>query len=52
VKLYRLIRTHAWLTHGGAVEQSDLALLSFVGETREEIDLLEEKVPRLLGLDA
>jgi MoxR-like ATPase len=51
VKLYRLIRTHAWLTHGGAVEQSDLALLSFVGETREEIDLLEEKVPKLLGLD-
>jgi MoxR-like ATPase len=51
VKLYRLIRTHAWLTHGGAVERSDLALLSYVGETREEIDLLEEKVPRLLGLD-
>ncbi len=51
VKLYRLIRTHAWLLHGGAVEPSDLALLSHVGETREEIDLLEEKVPRLLGLE-
>jgi MoxR-like ATPase len=50
VKLYRLIRTHAWLTHGGAVERSDLALLSYVGETRQEIDLLEDKVPRLLGL--
>ncbi len=52
VKLYRLVRTHAWLTHGGAVEKSDLALLSFVGETRDEIDLLEDKVPRLLGLEA
>lgn len=52
VKLYRLIRTHAWLTHGGAVDRSDLALLSFVGETRDEIDLLEEKVPRLLGLES
>lgn len=52
VKLYRLIRTHAWLTHGGAVEKSDLALLSYIGESKAEIDLLEDKVPRLLGLDA
>ena len=51
VKLYRLIRTHAWLLHGGAVERSDLALLSYIGEARQEIDPLEEKVPRLLGLD-
>ena len=34
----------------GAVEREDLQLLSYLGETREEIDLLEEKVPRLLGL--
>jgi len=50
VKLYRLLRTHAWITHGGAVERADLKLLSYLGETRDEIDLLEEKVPRLLGL--
>ncbi len=50
VKLYRLLRTHAWIVHGGAVERADLRLLSYLGETREEIDLLEEKVPRLLGL--
>jgi MoxR-like ATPase len=50
VKLYRLLRTHAWITHGGVVERSDLRLLSYLGETRDEIDLLEEKVPRLLGL--
>jgi len=50
VKLYRLLRTHAWIVHGGAVERSDLRLLSYLGETRDEIDLLEQKVPRLLGL--
>jgi MoxR-like ATPase len=50
VKLYRLLRTRAWVLHGGAVEREDLSLLSYLGETREEIDLLEEKVPRLLGL--
>lgn len=50
VKLYRLLRTRAWIFHGGAVEREDLRLLSYLGETREEIDLLEEKVPKLLGL--
>ncbi|MFP2927325.1 AAA family ATPase [Pyxidicoccus sp. 3LG] len=50
VKLYRLLRTRAWIFHGGAVERQDLQLLSYLGESREEIDLLEEKVPRLLGL--
>lgn len=50
IKLYRLLRTRAWIMHGGAVEREDLQLLAYLGETREEIDLLEEKVPRLLGL--
>lgn len=50
VKLYRLLRTHAWIVHGGAIERSDLKLLAYLGETRDEIDLLEAKVPRLLGL--
>ncbi|MCB9673967.1 MAG: AAA family ATPase [Alphaproteobacteria bacterium] len=50
VKLYKLLRAHAWITHGGRVERADLRLLSYLGETREEVDLLEEKVPRLLGL--
>jgi MoxR-like ATPase len=50
VKLYRLLRTRAWVMHGGAVEREDLGLLAYLGETREEIDLLEEKVPKLLGL--
>ncbi len=50
VKLYRLIRTRAWIVHGGAVERQDLQLLSYLGETVEEVELLEDKVPKLLGL--
>jgi MoxR-like ATPase len=50
VKIYRLLRTRAWLMHGGAVERDDLRLLAHLGDTPAEIDLLEEKVPRLLGL--
>ena len=50
IKLYRLLRTRAWILHGGTVEREDLSLLSFLGETKDEIDLLETKVPKLLGL--
>ena len=50
IKLYRLIRTRAWIVHGGAVEREDLVLLSYLGETVEEVELLADKVPKLLGL--
>ena len=50
VKLYRLLRVRAWLFSGGTVSLDDLQLLSYLGETRQEIELLAEKVPRLLGL--
>lgn len=50
IKLYKLLRVRAWIVHGGSVEREDLQLLSYLGESREEIDLLEEKVPRLLGV--
>jgi MoxR-like ATPase len=50
IKLYRLLRTRAWLLHGGTVEREDLSLLAFLGETKDEVDLLETKVPQLLGL--
>ncbi len=33
IKLYRLLRTRAWIMHGGAVEREDLQLLSYLGET-------------------
>ena len=50
VTLYKLLRTRAWLIHGGRVEREDLSLLAYLGETREELALLEDKVPKLLGL--
>ncbi len=50
VKLYRLLRTRAWLHRGGTVEREDLVLLSYLGDSLAEIDLLAERVPRLLGL--
>ena len=50
VKLYKLLRTRAWLFSGGAVTRDDLRLLAYLGETPEEMALLREKVPDLLGL--
>ena len=45
-------RTHrvaAWLFTGGVVSRDDLRLLAYLGETHQEIELLREKVPTLLG---
>ena len=49
VKLYKLFRVRAWLFSGGSVSREDLRLLSYLGETHQEIELLRDKVPRLLG---
>ena len=49
VKLYKLFRVRAWLLSGGTVTRDDLRLLAYLGETHQEIDLLREKVPALLG---
>jgi MoxR-like ATPase len=49
VKLYKLFRVRAWLFSGGTVTRDDLRLLAYLGETHQEIDLLREKVPALLG---
>jgi MoxR-like ATPase len=48
VKLYRLIRTQAWIAHGGQVETTDLQILGYVGGASQEV---REKVHRVLGLD-
>ncbi|VAW72274.1 Putative 2-component regulator [hydrothermal vent metagenome] len=52
IKLYRLLRTRAWIFHGGAVERQDLLMLSYLGESIDEVSLLEEKVPKLLGIES
>jgi MoxR-like ATPase len=49
VKLYKLLRVRAWLLSGGTVTRDDLRLLAFLGETHQEMALLQEKVPTLLG---
>lgn len=50
VKLYKLIRTRAFLFHGGAVDTPDLALCAFVGNRRHELPAVAHKVHTLLGL--
>lgn len=52
VKLYKLIRTKAFLDHGGAVQQSDLSLLAYVGNRRDELAVVAAKVKALLGIAA
>jgi MoxR-like ATPase len=49
VKLYKLFRVRSWLFTGGTVSRDDLRLLAYLGETHQEIELLREKVPMLLG---
>jgi|JI6StandDraft_1071083.scaffolds.fasta_scaffold49561_2 MoxR-like ATPase len=49
VKLYKLLRVRSWLFAGGTVSLDDLRLLSYLGETHQEMDLLAEKIPNLLG---
>jgi MoxR-like ATPase len=49
VKLYKLFRVRSWLLTGGAVTRDDLRLLAYLGESHQEIELLREKVPALLG---
>ena len=51
VKLSKLLRVRAWLHSGGVVGRDDLRLLSYLGETQQEMALLREKVPALLGDD-
>ncbi len=40
----------AWLFAGGTVTRDDLRLLAYLGETHQEMALLRDKVPALLGL--
>ena len=49
VKLYKLLRVRAWLLSGGVVSRDDLRLLAYLGETHQEMALLRDKVPNLLG---
>ncbi|MBV8458719.1 MAG: hypothetical protein JO122_19165 [Acetobacteraceae bacterium] len=47
--MHPLFRIRAWLLAGGTVGRDDLRLLAYLGETHQEMALLREKVPMLLG---
>jgi MoxR-like ATPase len=49
VKLYKLLRIRAWLFTGGSVTRDDLRLLTYLGETHQEIKLLRDEIPAMLG---
>ena len=50
IKLYRLVRARAFLFHGGVVRRDDLRLLAYAGNRQQELDIVREKVERILGL--
>jgi MoxR-like ATPase len=48
IKLYRLLRTRAFLAHGGEVRAEDLRLLRFLGEDEEQFGLVRQRVEQML----
>ncbi len=51
VKLYRLLRARAFLFHGGVVQKSDLVLLRYIPNRIQDIQIIRERVDRLLKID-
>jgi MoxR-like ATPase len=49
VKLYKLFRVRAWLFSGGTITRDELQLLTYLGDTHQEMTLLRDKIPNLLG---
>ncbi|NUP99367.1 MAG: AAA family ATPase [Armatimonadetes bacterium] len=48
IKLYRLLRTRAFLAHGGEVRPDDLRLLRYLGEDESRFELVRERVDQML----
>jgi MoxR-like ATPase len=51
VKIYRLLRTRAFLMHGGVIQKSDLVMLRYIPNRLQDFHLLREKVDRLLRIE-
>jgi len=51
IKLYKLIRTRAFLFHGGVVTKEDLVLLRYIPDRLQDFAPVREKVDTLLRLD-
>jgi MoxR-like ATPase len=52
VKLYKLLRCRAFLFHGGTIQRSDLQILRYIPNRAQDMQLIHEKVDRLLRIDA
>ena len=51
IKLYKLVRTRAFLIHGGVVTKSDLVLLRYISDRAEDLEAMRELVDRMLSVD-
>ena len=51
VKLYRLLRTRAFLLHGGAVRKEDLTLLRYIGDRDADFAPVRKKVDAYLKIE-
>lgn len=49
LKMYKLLRTSALIRRGGTVQSEDFYLLTHLGNDEEEINLLKEKIPSIIG---
>ena len=51
IKLYKVIRTRAFIMHGGVVSKSDLVLLRYISDRAEDLEAMRELVDRMLSVD-
>lgn len=52
IKLYKLIRTRAFLLHGGVVAKEDLQLLRYIPDRLQDFGPVRKKVDELLDLES
>lgn len=50
IQLYKLIRTRAFLMHGGVVDKSDLVMLRYIADRADDIAAVEAAVDRILAV--
>ncbi len=51
IKLYKLIRTRAFLFHGGVVNKGDLVLLRYIGDRSGDLEAMQQSVDQMLRID-
>ncbi|MBA2664500.1 MAG: AAA family ATPase [Bradymonadaceae bacterium] len=51
IKLYKLIRTRAFLLHGGVAQKSDLTLLRYIADRLDDMEPMREAVDRMLQVE-